>query len=72
MSCTSNSELHAISRHIDVLIIAVSDQAIADVIGNVASYLENVLIVHTSGSTHLNVLSQQTCSFRCILSPTNL
>lgn len=45
--------------HIDVLIIAVSDQAIADVISNVASYLENVLIVHTSGSTHLNLLSQQ-------------
>ncbi|MEG0483535.1 MAG: F420-dependent NADP oxidoreductase [Acinetobacter sp.] len=46
-------------NHIDLLIIAVSDQAIADVIGNVASYLENVLVVHTSGSTHLNVLSQQ-------------
>ena len=44
---------------IDLLIIAVSDQAIADVIQSVAPYLENVLVVHTSGSTHLNILSQK-------------
>lgn len=42
---------------IDLLIIAVSDQAISQVIQSVHDYLPNVLIVHTSGSTHLNVLT---------------
>ena len=45
-------------NNIDLLIIAVSDQAIAEVIQKISPYLENVLIVHTSGSTHLDVLSQ--------------
>ncbi|AXQ22098.1 DUF2520 domain-containing protein [Acinetobacter wuhouensis] len=43
---------------IDLLIIAVSDQAISQVIQAVGRYLENVLIVHTSGSTNLDVLTQ--------------
>ena len=46
-------------HNIDLLMIAISDQAIAEVIVNMGRYFENVLIVHTSGSTHLNVLSQQ-------------
>ncbi|ENW86559.1 MULTISPECIES: Rossmann-like and DUF2520 domain-containing protein [Acinetobacter] len=41
---------------IDLLIIAVSDQSIRSVIEQVHAYLPDVLIVHTSGSTHLNVL----------------
>ncbi|RZG76100.1 Rossmann-like and DUF2520 domain-containing protein [Acinetobacter sp. WCHAc060025] len=43
---------------IDLLIIAVSDQAISQVIQAVGRYLEKVLIVHTSGSTRLDVLTQ--------------
>lgn len=43
---------------IDLLIIAVSDQAIATVIQDVAQQFKDVLIVHTSGSTHINVLEQ--------------
>ena len=43
---------------IDLLIIAVSDQAISQVIQAIGRYLENVLIVHTSGSTNLDVLTQ--------------
>ncbi|RZG46158.1 Rossmann-like and DUF2520 domain-containing protein [Acinetobacter wuhouensis] len=43
---------------IDLLIIAVSDQSISQVIQAVGRYLENVLIVHTSGSTNLDVLTQ--------------
>ena len=43
---------------IDLLVIAVSDQAIAKVIGDVAKFFEDVLIVHTSGSTNIQVLTQ--------------
>ena len=46
-----------LDKNIDLLIIAVSDQAISKVIQEVDSYLENVLIVHTSGSTNLSVLT---------------
>lgn len=41
---------------VDLIIIAVSDQSIASVIAQVHPYLPEVLMVHTSGSTHLNVL----------------
>ena len=47
-----------LDKTIDLLIIAVSDQAISQVIQAVGRYLENVLIVHTSGSTNLDVLTQ--------------
>ena len=53
------NQIEYIQSDIDLLIIAVSDQSIAQVIEQVAKYLPNVLTVHTSGSTHLNVLSQQ-------------
>lgn len=43
---------------IDLLVIAVSDQAIADVAKQIHETLPNVLIVHTSGSTDLQVLSK--------------
>ena len=43
---------------IDLMIIAVSDQAIVTVIEQLATYLKDSLIVHTSGSTSLEVLTQ--------------
>ncbi|WP_264766489.1 MULTISPECIES: Rossmann-like and DUF2520 domain-containing protein [unclassified Acinetobacter] len=45
-----------LDSHVDLVIIAVSDQSIQTVIQQVHNYLPDVLIVHTSGSTHLNVL----------------
>lgn len=46
-----------LNQDIDLMIIAVSDQSIAEVIRQVYFYLQDVLIVHTSGSSHLNVLA---------------
>lgn len=43
---------------VDLIIIAVSDQSIPQVIQELHHYVPNVLIVHTSGSTHLDVLKQ--------------
>lgn len=43
---------------IDLMIIAVSDQAIAEVIQQVHEQLADVLIVHTSGSTDIQVLAK--------------
>jgi len=48
-----------LNNSIDLLIIAISDQAIAEVIQHISLSFDDVLIVHTSGSTHLNVLSQK-------------
>ncbi|CAM4254079.1 Rossmann-like and DUF2520 domain-containing protein [Acinetobacter pragensis] len=48
----------ALKSEIDLLIIAVSDSAIADVIQAVHPYLPNTLIVHTSGSTGISKLTQ--------------
>ncbi len=46
-----------LDKEIDLLIIAVSDQSISQVIQMVHHYLDHVLIVHTSGSTHLDTLT---------------
>ncbi|ATO20874.1 F420-dependent NADP oxidoreductase [Acinetobacter sp. LoGeW2-3] len=43
---------------VDLVIIAVSDQSIASVIEQIHPYLPHNLIVHTSGSTHLDVLKK--------------
>ena len=51
------TQVQVLDPEIDLAIIAVSDQAIQSVISEVAPYLKDVLIVHTSGSTHLDVLS---------------
>lgn len=48
-----------LDSNIDLAIIAVSDQSISTVIGQVHYSLPDVLIVHTSGSTNLDVLTQQ-------------
>ncbi|MDR0236043.1 DUF2520 domain-containing protein [Acinetobacter sp.] len=51
-------QITQIDPKIDLLIIAVSDQAIEQVIQSIALQLKDVLIVHTSGSTDLNVLTE--------------
>ncbi len=50
---------YAALQAVDLLIIAVSDSAIAEVIQKVHAYLPQCLIVHTSGSTDLKVLTAQ-------------
>jgi len=52
------SDLLQIEIEIDLLIIAVKDQAIAQVAEQLPEQLANVLLVHTSGSTDLNVLQK--------------
>ena len=46
-----------LNPEIDIAIIAVSDQAIEAVVGDIGVYLRNVCLVHTSGSTAMQVLS---------------
>src|SRR5690606_24817549 len=45
-----------LNSHVDLVIIAVSDQSIPTVIEQVHNYLPAVVIVNTSGRTQLNVL----------------
>ena len=45
-----------LTANVDLVIIAVSDQSIATVIEQTHPYLQHNLVVHTSGSTHLDVL----------------
>lgn len=52
------NDFQKINTQIDLLIIAVSDQAISSVIESLSIILPEVLIVHTSGSTHLQTLTQ--------------
>ena len=52
------AEVEQLHSDLDLLIIAVSDQAIAQVIQEIYHDLNHVLIVHTSGSTKLDVLQQ--------------
>lgn len=52
------AEVEQLHSDLDLLIIAVSDQAIAQVIQEIHHDLNHVLIVHTSGSTKLDVLQQ--------------
>lgn len=50
--------IEAMDSAIDLLIIAVSDQSIATVIQDLTTYFNDVLIVHTSGSTHIEQLEK--------------
>ncbi len=52
------NDLQKLNAQIDLLIIAINDQAISTVIETISTFLPNVLIVHTSGSTHLQVLTK--------------
>ena len=50
------TELSQLDPKIDLILIAVSDQSIASVIEELHTQIPNVLIAHTSGSTHIDVL----------------
>ena len=58
ISADAVSDITQLNTDIDLAIIAVSDQAISQVIEQLSNVLKDVLIVHTSGSTHLKVLTQ--------------
>lgn len=58
VNATATMNIEELNPEIDLVIIAVSDQAIASVISNVHQQLPKVLIVHTSGSTDIEVLAQ--------------
>lgn len=58
VSADAVSEIAQLNPDIDLAIIAVSDQAISQVIEQLSNVLKDVLIVHTSGSTNLSVLTQ--------------
>lgn len=58
VKATATTNIEELNPEIDLVIIAVSDQAIASVISNVHQQLPKVLIVHTSGSTDIEVLAQ--------------
>ena len=57
VKATATINIEQLNPEIDLVIIAVSDQAIASVIASVHQQLPNVLIVHTSGSTDIAVLA---------------
>ncbi|QIO06305.1 Rossmann-like and DUF2520 domain-containing protein [Acinetobacter shaoyimingii] len=58
VSARACDQFSQMQQHIDVLVIAVSDQAINTVIQGIAEYFDDVLIAHTSGSTHIHILEQ--------------
>lgn len=58
VNATATTNIAELNPEIDLVIIAVSDQAIASVISNVHQQLPKVLIVHTSGSTDIEILAQ--------------
>ena len=58
VNATATMNIAELNPEIDLVIIAVSDQAIASVISNVHQQLPKVLIVHTSGSTDIEILAQ--------------
>lgn len=53
------AQLKDLQIDVDVILIAVSDQAIASVVQQLTAYVPNVLLAHTSGSTHIDVIQQQ-------------
>ncbi|NIE98370.1 DUF2520 domain-containing protein [Acinetobacter sp. Tr-809] len=53
------NEVQQLDSQTDLVIIAVSDQAISSVIEAITQYLPDNLIVHTSGSTDLAILEQR-------------
>lgn len=52
------STFETLSEPVDLIIIAVSDQSIAEVIHALNEHFPETLIVHTSGSTHLKLMTQ--------------
>lgn len=58
-SAQAIDDVRQLDPQTDLVIIAVSDQAISSVIESIVSYLPDNLIVHTSGSTSLSVLQSR-------------
>ncbi len=58
VSASAIDRVEHLDGNVDLVVIAVSDQSIARVIYKVYQYLPNTLIVHTSGSTKLDILTQ--------------
>lgn len=58
VGATATANISEIHPEVDLVIIAVSDQMIASVIAEVQHQLADTLIVHTSGSTDLEVLAK--------------
>ena len=58
VGATAAAKISEINPEIDLVIIAVSDQAIASIIAETHQHLADVLIVHTSGSTDIEVLAK--------------
>ncbi|MDK1683734.1 F420-dependent NADP oxidoreductase [Acinetobacter terrestris] len=58
VGATATVNISEINPEVDLVIIAVSDQVIASVIAEVQHQLTDALIVHTSGSTDLEVLAK--------------
>lgn len=56
VSAQAIDDVRQLNPQTDLVIIAVSDQAISSVIESIAPYLSDNLIVHTSGSTSVSVL----------------
>lgn len=55
-ACAVNT-IAQLDKNVDLVILAISDQAIEEVAHQLSLYLSDVLMVHTSGSTALNKLS---------------
>lgn len=51
-------EVEQLNLHTDLVIVAVSDQALPNVIQSIVAHLPQSLIVHTSGSTDLSLIKQ--------------
>ena len=58
VSARATADIAELEPDVDLVIIAVSDQAIAEVIQQVHAQLADILIVHTSGSTDIQVLAR--------------
>ena len=58
VSASATTDIAELQSDVDLVIIAVSDQAIAEVIQQAHAQLTDVLIVHTSGSTDIQVLAE--------------
>lgn len=55
-ACAVNT-MTQLDKNVDLVIFAISDQAIEEVAHQLSLYLSDVLVIHTSGSTALKVLS---------------
>ena len=52
------ADIADLQTDVDLILIAISDQSIATVVEQLHAHVPTVLIAHTSGSTHINVIQQ--------------